>query len=69
MAGNEKQNKTACLSPELLRVYEKLPKNEIFAADDAEKYGVGVKEFLSAVTMLEIYGLARAYPGGRYTVE
>ena len=69
LAGNEKQNKTACLSPELLRVYEKLPKNEIFAADDAEKYGVGVKEFLSAVTMLEIYGLARAYPGGRYTVE
>lgn len=69
---NEKVNgsgtDTSMLSPEIASVYEKLPKGEMFAADDVAKYGISARDFMSSITMLEIYGLARAYPGGRYTV-
>jgi hypothetical protein len=50
-------------------LYEKLPKGEMFAADDVAEYGIGASEFLSGITMLEIYGVAKSYPGGRYLVE
>ena len=57
------------LPSELLPLYEKLPKGEMFAADDVAEYGIGASEFLSGITMLEIYGVAKSYPGGRYLVE
>ena len=61
--------KLALLPKETREVYDKIPKNEIFFADDVEKYGISAREFMSAVTMLEIHGLARSYPGSRYTLE
>ncbi len=57
------------LSGELLAIYEKLPKGEMFASDDAATYGISARDFMSAVTMLEVYGLATSYPGGRYTLK
>lgn len=71
----EKENDTAqetdisMLSAEIAAVYGKLPKGEMFAADDVAKYGVSARDFMSSITMLEIYGIARSYPGGRYTVK
>ncbi len=53
--------------PEDLRlIYDKLPKNEVFVSDDAVKYGISAQEFLYAVTILELKGLAVAFPGSRY---
>lgn len=66
---NEIPKKLELLPKQARAVYEKIPKNEIFFADDVEKYGISVSEFLSAVTILEIHGLARSYPGSRYTLE
>jgi len=60
---------TSMLSGEIAAVYAKLPKGEMFCADDVAKYGISARDFMSSVTMLEIYGLARSYPGGRYTVQ
>ncbi len=69
----EKTNNTspnaAMLSDELRLIYEKLPKDEMFLADDVVKYKISAQDFLSSVTMLEIYGLAVSYPGGRYVIK
>ena len=60
---------TSMLSAELRTIYEKLPKGEMFASDDVAKYGISARDFMSGVTMLEIYGLAVSYPGGRYILK
>ena len=65
----QKENKLSLLPPDVREVYDLIPKNEIFFADDVERYGVSVKRFMSAVTILEISGLASSYPGSRYTLE
>lgn len=65
----QKQKKLELLPKEVRDVYDKIPKNEIFIADDVEKYGISAREFMCAVTILEINGLAKAYPGSRYTLE
>lgn len=65
----EKESKLALLSEDVREIYDKLPKNEIFIADDVEKYGISVRRFMSAVTILEISGLAISYPGSRYTLQ
>lgn len=65
----QKEKKLALLSSEVRRVYDKIPKNEIFLADDVVRYGITAREFMSAVTILEISGLATSYPGSRYTLE
>ena len=57
------------LSPKVRAIYDKLPKDEIFSADDLSRYDVSAKDFMSAMTMLEIYSLAQSYPGGRYLVK
>lgn len=64
----EKQRKIEKLSADVRTVYDKLPKNEMFSADDISKYSLSAREFMSAMTMLEIHGLARSYPGSRYTL-
>ena len=65
----QKQKKLELLPKEARDVYDKIPKNEIFIADDVGKYGISAREFMCAVTILEINGLAKAYPGSRYTLE
>ncbi len=60
---------TSMLSEELRSIYEKLPKSEMFSSDDVYKYGISARDFMSGVTMLEIYGLAASYPGGRYILK
>ncbi len=60
---------TSKLSDELRAIYDKLPKNEMFSADDVAAYGITAKDFMSGITMLEIYGLATSYPGGRYLLK
>ena len=64
----EKQQKLDKLSQDVRAVYEKLPKDTMFSSDDISKYSLNAREFMSAMTMLEIHGLARSYPGSRYIV-
>lgn len=58
--------KVNSLPDNIRKIYDRLPKNELFIADEAVKYGISVQEFLYAATMLELQGLAVSFPGSRY---
>ncbi len=65
----QKQQRIDSLPPQVREVYLALPKNQIFMADDVVNFGVSVQNFLYAVTVLEIHGLANSYPGSRFTLN
>ena len=60
------QQKINSLPDNVRKIYDLLPKNELFIADEAVKYGISVQDFLYAATILEIKGLAVAFPGSKY---
>lgn len=56
------------LSPELRRVYDRLPQDSgAVSIDRLTGDGVGTKEVIAALTMLELQGLVEALPGGLYS--
>ena len=57
------------LPKDVVEVYEKMPKGEIFFSDDAQSYGISAQRFLMAVTLLEIKGLAQSFPGARFIIK
>lgn len=56
----------AALSPELKKVYDRLPSDNAVSVDKLTGNGIGVAQAISALTMLELYGLVTSLPGGLY---
>lgn len=60
------EKKLEGLGADVVEIYNKLPHGNSFGTDEVESFGISVKEFLSCITILEIYGIATSLPGGRY---
>ena len=48
------------------RIFEIIPQDKAISADSISLDGVSVSEIITALTMLEIYGLVSSLPGGLY---
>ena len=60
----KKSNETLSKKAEI--VYNRI-NSDFFTIDDLRETGFSVSEIFSAVTELELRGLVKAVPGGRYT--
>lgn len=56
------------LSKAELEIYEVLSKHEPLSPDEIAGQGIKIDDILSALTLLEIYGLVKALPGGKYSI-
>lgn len=48
------------------QIYELFEKNNTMSADDIVSFGIKIEDVLSSLTLLEVYGLIEAIPGGRF---
>ena len=71
--GTQPDNRTeellGSLPADVRDVYEALPKEQMIFADDAQAYGISAQKFLMSMTLLEIKGLAEAFPGARFVLK
>lgn len=56
----------SALDPTSRKVYEAMPENKAVLVDELVGNGLSVSEILVSMTMLEISGLIRTAPGGKY---
>lgn len=54
------------LSPEEMKIYSLFTAQDMWTVDEIVAKGVKIDDALSSLTLLEVYGLVRSLPGGRY---
>ena len=67
-ASAETKPDLSLLSKAELEIYEVLQRHESLSPDEIADKGIKIDDILSALTLLEIYGLVKALPGGKYSI-
>lgn len=61
-----KSNNLSLLSVTERKIYDLIASNGSMTPDDIASHGIRIEDILSTLTLLEIYNLVKAVPGGKY---